>query len=199
LTTFNATFGGVIQFVPYTTQPDYVNFNFDPNNLSGQCESYVGRIGGEQEVGGSVKCDLGTLLHEMGHVVGLYHEMSRPDRDNYITINTGNVIKGSEANFAILGDNFQDLTLFDYASVMEYIPYAFTRNGGAVIESARHRALQPDRVQRRRYRRHRAALWRRAENRDYHQQSARPCRGGGRRDRDHAAKFRLEIALHAHA
>jgi hypothetical protein len=135
LTTFNATFGGVIQFVPYTTQPDYVNFNFDPNNLSGQCESYVGRIGGEQEVGGSVKCDLGTLLHEMGHVVGLYHEMSRPDRDNYITINTGNVIKGSEANFAILGDNFQDLTLFDYASVMEYIPYAFTRNGGAVIES----------------------------------------------------------------
>jgi hypothetical protein len=135
LTTFNATFSGVIQFVPYTNQPDYVNFDFDPNNFSGQCESYVGRVGGEQNVGGSVSCDLGTILHEMGHVVGLYHEMSRPDRDTYITINTGNLIKGSESNFDKLGDDFQDLTLFDYASVMEYIPYAFTRNGGVVAES----------------------------------------------------------------
>lgn len=135
ISTFNATFTGIIQLVPFTTQADYVDFNFDPNNGSGQCESSVGRIGGEQEVGGSVSCDLGTLLHELGHVVGLYHEMSRPDRDTYITFNTDNVIKGSEANFAILQDNFQDLTLFDYASVMEYIPYAFTRNGGDVIET----------------------------------------------------------------
>jgi hypothetical protein len=135
LSAFNASFTGVIQFVPRNGQADYVNFDFDASNLSGQCESNVGHIGGEQQTGGSAACSIGTLLHEMGHIVGLYHEMSRPDRNTYITVNDANIIKGSEANFAILGDNFQDLTLFDYASVMEYIPFAFTRNGGAVVES----------------------------------------------------------------
>ncbi len=70
LSAFNATFAGVIQFVPLVSQTDYVNFDFDPNNLSGQCESSVGRVGGPQVVGGSAACVLGTLLHEMGHVVG---------------------------------------------------------------------------------------------------------------------------------
>src|SRR5262249_10593178 len=34
-----------------------------------------------------------------------------------------------------LADNFQDLGPFDYASIMEYIPFAFSRNGGPVIET----------------------------------------------------------------
>jgi hypothetical protein len=92
---FNATFTGIIQFVPRTTQADYVNFDFDPTNLSGTCESAVGRIGGEQITGGSIECNLGTLLHELGHVAGLFHEHSRPDRNSYVTINYANVIKGS--------------------------------------------------------------------------------------------------------
>jgi astacin len=135
LTAFNKTFEGVIQFVKRDGQADYVNFNFDPNNFSGQCESYVGHIGGEQATGGSGACSLGTLLHEMGHIVGLYHEQSRPDRNSYITVNFANVIKGSEGNFDQPQDNLQDLGLFDYASIMEYIPYAFTRNGAPVIET----------------------------------------------------------------
>ena len=135
LAAFNTTFKGTIQFVKRTTQTDYVSFDFDPNNFSGQCESNVGRVGGMQTTGGSGSCNLGTLLHEMGHVVGLYHEQSRPDRSSFVTVNFGNVIKGSEDNFNQLSDNFQDLTLFDYASVMEYIPFAFSRNGGPVMDS----------------------------------------------------------------
>ena len=135
LAAFNATFKGTIQFVKRTTQADYVNFDFDVNNTSGQCESNVGRVGGEQTTGGSGSCNLGTLLHEMGHIVGLYHEQSRPDRSSFVTVNFNNVIKGSEDNFNQLSDNFQDLTLFDYASVMEYIPFAFSRNGGPVMDS----------------------------------------------------------------
>jgi hypothetical protein len=135
LTAFNNTFPNVIQFVPLGSQTDYVNFDFESGNTSGECESYVGRVGGEQVVTGSVSCSLGTLLHEMGHVLGLYHEMTRPDYSTYITVNYNNVIKGSEGNFTPLSDNYQDLTLFDYASVMMYIPFAFTRNGNPVLDT----------------------------------------------------------------
>jgi hypothetical protein len=135
LTAFNTTFSGLIQFVPYQPgETDYVVFDFssDPN---GQCESYVGHIGGAQTVGGSSACSLGTLLHEFGHVVGLYHEMTRPDRNTFVTVNFANVIKGSESNFDPFTDNNQKLGLFDYASVMMYIPFAFSRNGGPVLDT----------------------------------------------------------------
>ncbi|HEV8014947.1 MAG TPA: M12 family metallopeptidase [Stellaceae bacterium] len=135
LSQFNSDFTGVIQFVPRGSEADYVNFDFSSTDHTGTCESNVGRIGGEQDTGGSIDCSLGTLLHEFGHIVGLYHEQSRPDRSKYVTINYANVIKGSLDNFAIITDNFQDTGLYDYASIMHYIAFAFTRNGGPVIES----------------------------------------------------------------
>jgi astacin len=135
IASFNKTLAGVIQFVPRAGQSDYVSFDFDNNNFSGQCESNVGRIGGEQVTGGSGSCTVATILHEMGHIVGLYHEQSRPDRATYLTVDFNNVIKGSEGNFAVPADNFQDLGPFDYASVMAYIPFAFSRNGGPVLET----------------------------------------------------------------
>ena len=135
---FNGTFSN-IQLVSRTTQSDYVNFYFDPNNNSGQCEASVGRIGGEQQVGGaggsSNPCTIATILHELGHTVGLWHEQSRTDRDTYVSVNYGNLIKGSIANSNQIFDNAQIPTLFDYASVMEYPPFAFSRNGGPAIES----------------------------------------------------------------
>ena len=81
LSQFNATFTGIIQFVARGSETDYVDFDLDTGNHNGTCESFVGHVGGAQQVGGSIDCNVGTLLHEMGHVVGLYHEQSRPDRD----------------------------------------------------------------------------------------------------------------------
>jgi hypothetical protein len=132
---FNSTFSN-IQFVAYTNQTDYVSFYFNPDDFSGECEvTGVGRLGGEQSVGGSGACTLPTLLHELGHVIGLWHEQSRPDRDSYVSVNYGNLIKGSISNFNQIYDNAQETTLFDYASIMEYPAFAFSRNGGPAIES----------------------------------------------------------------
>ena len=132
---FNSNFADVIQFVAHTNETDYVNFNFDPNNFSGACEAYEGRVGGEQTVGGSAACTVATILHEMGHTVGVWHEQTRPDRDTYVAVNYGAVIKGSRGNFDELLDDNQVLGPYDYASVMEYPAFSFSRNGEPCIES----------------------------------------------------------------
>src|SRR5580698_6931574 len=132
---FNKTFAN-IKFVALASQTDYVNFYFDPGNFSGECEAIVGRAGGEQQVGGSASCTVATILHEMGHTVGLWHEQSRPDRNTYVSVNYGNLIKGSIGNFNQIYDNSQTFgTYFDYASIMEYPAFSFSRNGGPAIES----------------------------------------------------------------
>ena len=132
---FNNEFAGIIQFVAHTTETDYVNFDFDPNNFSGSCEAYEGRVGGEQTVGGSASCTIATILHEMGHTVGVWHEQTRPDRDTYVNVNYGAVIKGSRGNFDKLLDDNQVLSPYDYASVMEYPAFSFSRNGEPCIET----------------------------------------------------------------
>jgi hypothetical protein len=135
---FNSDFTGIIQWVPWTAAngPNYVDINLNANDTSGQCEAIEGyQAMPAQPMNGSTSCTVSTLLHEMGHVIGLWHEQSRPDRDSYITVNYNNVIKGSWSNFAIATDNEQLLAPYDYASVMQYPAFAFSRNGGPVIET----------------------------------------------------------------
>src|SRR5262249_52980193 len=77
ITTVNGQLAGVLQWVPRTSETDFVEFNLDPNNHSGGCFSFVGRIGGSQAIAGSIDCAKDTIVHEMGHSIGLYHEQSR--------------------------------------------------------------------------------------------------------------------------
>jgi hypothetical protein len=133
---FNSTFTGLIQWVPRTSETNYVNIDLNSGDFTGECEATEGDANiGSQPMTGSGACTLATLLHEMGHEIGLYHEQSRSDRDTFVTVNYQNLIKGSRFNFDIIQDNVQNLTLYDYASVMEYPAFSFTRNGGPAIES----------------------------------------------------------------
>jgi len=135
---FNADFPKVIQWVSWTSSdgPNYVDINLSATDSSGECEANEGYEAiPAQPMSGSTACTVGTILHEMGHVIGLWHEFNRSDRATYVTVSYANVIKGSWGNFEIQTDNAQILGPYDYASVMHYIPYAFSRNGGAVLES----------------------------------------------------------------
>ncbi|MGA9896841.1 MAG: choice-of-anchor D domain-containing protein [Terriglobales bacterium] len=136
----NADFSGVIQWVQWNPQnpqsPNYVDIDLSGNDYSGSCEASEGyEAVPAQPMTGSFLCAEGTILHEIGHVIGLWHEQSRSDRDTYVTVNYQNIIKGSRFNFDIIQDDVQNMTLYDYASLMQYPAFSFIRNGGPGIET----------------------------------------------------------------
>ncbi len=132
---YNAQLAGVIQFVARGTETAYVDFVLDPNDQSGTGESQVGRTGVRQVIGGSILVNQATLLHEMGHATGLWHEQSRPDRDAFITILAGNILKTQNGNFDVQRSDVQTFGLYDHQSIMHYIPFAFSKNGEPTLET----------------------------------------------------------------
>ncbi len=140
----NSTFAGVIQWVPRTSETDYVNFDFDINDHSGSGVSAAGRAGGEQDLAGSIDMNVETLLHEMGHAYGLLHEQSRSDRDTYIEFHPENMSDAYRQSSYFLPDYFQldadiqNIGLYDYASVMHYYWNNFAKNEGPVFETIPH-------------------------------------------------------------
>ncbi|XP_057298308.1 uncharacterized protein LOC130629192 [Hydractinia symbiolongicarpus] len=92
------------------------------------CWSYVGRSGGKQRISIGKGCEhKKTAIHEIMHALGFWHEQSRTDRDNYVTILLHNVREGKKHNFA--KKLKKDVTTFglpyDYRSVMHYKKTAF--------------------------------------------------------------------------
>jgi hypothetical protein len=102
------------------------------------CWSYVGQVSGKfteymqksQEINIGTGCEImGIVVHEIGHVLGMLHEMARSDRDTYLTVNYENVQSGMEAQFDKSSDAYGRDT-FDILSLMMYSAYAFSIGGG---------------------------------------------------------------------
>jgi hypothetical protein len=87
----------------------------------GGFSSSVGRAGGEQFVQfGPNSWNRGTVCHEVGHAIGLYHEQQRDDRDTYVVILTQNITPGAAPNFAKLPGGSVAQGAYDFYSVMHY-------------------------------------------------------------------------------
>ncbi|GMT22946.1 hypothetical protein PFISCL1PPCAC_14243, partial [Pristionchus fissidentatus] len=93
------------------------------------CYASLGRQGTKtQDVSIGAGCEnLGTVTHEINHAIGFFHAMSRPDRDDSVSVNNANIQSSQQYNFVkntAAADNSYGVP-FDYGSVMLYNQYAF--------------------------------------------------------------------------
>jgi hypothetical protein len=108
-------------FTPQTTEDDYINF-IDSDG----CWSYIGRRGGSQDVGLSEYCDIGAVIHEIVHAIGVHHEQTREDRDSYVNIDFDNIPSNRHHNFA--KNTLFNKGDYDYNSIMHYDQFAFAED-----------------------------------------------------------------------
>lgn len=117
--------------------PSYVNFVHSGRNGS-DGSATIGRQSGYKFVSLDGNAPLGTIIHEMGHTIGLFHEHTRRDRDNHLIINWNNIQQGQNHNFqkynlSNIGNDGVDLVPFDINSVMMYWSNSYSRNGQPTI------------------------------------------------------------------
>ncbi|CAI5663611.1 unnamed protein product [Oreochromis niloticus] len=121
-----------IDFKPRDSEDYYISVK----QLNG-CWSYIGQIfSNGQELSIGTGCGyIAIVEHEFLHALGFYHEQSRYDRDDYVTINFGNILEAYKSNFRIVGsDNSTTHGVpYDYLSVMHYGKDDFTNGKGSTI------------------------------------------------------------------
>ncbi|MBN1698425.1 MAG: hypothetical protein JW881_13000, partial [Spirochaetales bacterium] len=119
-----------VRFVQRGSEKNYISFFFNKDS-DGYYSSAIGMTGKKQTIHLATGYSVGTAVHEIGHALGLFHEQSRTDRDNYITIHFDNILDNKEHNFKTYsasgydGFNFHN---FDWQSIMLYPSYTGFEN-----------------------------------------------------------------------
>lgn len=63
-------------------------------------------------------CQMGNIMHELGHVIGLHHEHRRPDRDDFVKIDTENIKQGKSTSFSYITQTILDLFVIQVTEII---------------------------------------------------------------------------------
>ena len=117
----------VIRLVERTDQSNWVRFVPGRGCRAGWWTS--SNTSGRQGAGIALSktCGFGGVVHEIGHIVGLWHEHQRNDRDSHVWVRP-NPFDPNRINFQKKGKLGLDIGPYDYGSIMHYgrIPYIRT-------------------------------------------------------------------------
>jgi hypothetical protein len=117
------------QWVPRTNQAGYVDFAY--TDLPGENEAQVGYQQGIEQYAAINDTDATyIILHEMGHVLGFWHEQEMLDANNYIIINYQYLLPAAASVWEPAAPGIvRDVGPFDYSSIMLYNGYVGSANG----------------------------------------------------------------------
>ena len=121
-----------LKFTSVTSNPNLIRISRGGSG-SGNFSDYIGMKGGNQLINLEANSfDAGTVIHEIGHTIGFYHEQCRADRDNFIDVNTDNVVPHTSNNiyqyqtYIARGEEGAQLGTLDFQSIMLYPSFAFS-------------------------------------------------------------------------
>ncbi|XP_074093841.1 protein tolkin-like [Cotesia typhae] len=99
-----------------------------------RCCSVIGRVNNGK---GIISIDddcgqFGTILHELGHAIGFFHEHEHPDRDLYVKINFENI--KDDDNYLFTKLDLESVSTLDqpynYDSIMHYSSFSSSKGSG---------------------------------------------------------------------
>ncbi|KIH61369.1 astacin [Ancylostoma duodenale] len=126
-----------IRFQQRTNEDDYVDIK---NERGLGCASFVGRKStGPNPLYLEDRCmEPHIVIHELLHVIGLYHEHTRADRDRYIRVHWDNIegedLKKEFGKLDPMDDPSYGIP-YDYKSIMHYAKDVFAKPGTITLET----------------------------------------------------------------
>lgn len=115
-----------LTFLPanYYGSLNYVRIKFINSDTFSAFSTYLGMKGFEQNIEiTKAAWTKGTIMHELCHAIGLYHEQCRADRDQYVNIDFSKMSADDRNQYKTYierGENGADFGAFDFNSIMLY-------------------------------------------------------------------------------